>query len=364
MRVGLLIYGSLETVSGGYLYDRKLVDFLRCQGDAVEIISLPWRNYARHLADNLAADLLQHLLRLPLDVLVQDELNHPSLFYLNQRLRDRASYPIISLVHHLRCSELRPAWQNALYQQVERAYLASVDGFIFNSQTTRRAVGVVCPEAAERPFVVASPAADHLAPQIGPGQVVERAHEAGPLRLIFVGNLIERKGLHLLIEALARLPQGAATLAVVGGRSDRRYAERLEAQVRRAGLGEQVTFYGYLPQPELAQQLAWAQVLAVPSSYEGFGIVYLEGMGYGLPALAGEQGAAHEVIRHGENGFVLPVHLPAGVERLAEHLRRLAEDRELLERLARAAWLAYHQHPGWEEMGQAVRGFLQERVLR
>ena len=52
MRIGLVIYGSLDTLSGGYLYDRKLVEYLRAQGDTVEVISLPWRNYAAHLTDN------------------------------------------------------------------------------------------------------------------------------------------------------------------------------------------------------------------------------------------------------------------------------------------------------------------------
>jgi hypothetical protein len=61
MRVGLLIYGSLDTISGGYLYDCKLVEHLRQQGDQVEIISLPWRNYLRHLGDNLSSGLLQRL---------------------------------------------------------------------------------------------------------------------------------------------------------------------------------------------------------------------------------------------------------------------------------------------------------------
>ena len=54
MKIGLIIYGSLSTVSGGYLVDRKLVEHLEASGDTVEIISLPWRNYALHLADNIA----------------------------------------------------------------------------------------------------------------------------------------------------------------------------------------------------------------------------------------------------------------------------------------------------------------------
>src|SRR5512137_1397143 len=99
MKIGLLIYGSLETLSGGYLYDRLLVEYLRAQGDTVEIISLPWRNYAAHLGDNFR-------FRLPpgLELLIQDELNHPSLVGANL---GKHTYPVISLVHHLRCSEQR-----------------------------------------------------------------------------------------------------------------------------------------------------------------------------------------------------------------------------------------------------------------
>ena len=52
MKIGLIIYGSLDTLSGGYLYDRKLVEYLRSQGDTGEIISLPWRNYPVHWLDN------------------------------------------------------------------------------------------------------------------------------------------------------------------------------------------------------------------------------------------------------------------------------------------------------------------------
>src|SRR6266498_80450 len=129
MKIGLIIYGSLDILSGGYLYDRKLVEYLRAKGDNVEIISLPWRSYATHLMDNFHFRLPQNL-----DILIQDELNHPSLISAN---RGKHPYPVISLVHHLRCSELRPQWQNVFYRAVEKQYLNSVDGYIFNSMTTR-----------------------------------------------------------------------------------------------------------------------------------------------------------------------------------------------------------------------------------
>ena len=96
MRIGLIIYGSLETLTGGYLYDRLLVDHLRRQGDQVDIISLPWRTYGRHLGDNFSRDLWRRLRHAPFDALLQDELNHPSLFWLNRRLRRYIRYPIVT----------------------------------------------------------------------------------------------------------------------------------------------------------------------------------------------------------------------------------------------------------------------------
>ena len=88
MKVGLIIYGTLETVSGGYLYDRKLVEYLQQQGDEVSLISLPWSRYGRHLLYNFSGRIRQQLRKLDVDILLQDELNHPSLFLMNRWFRE------------------------------------------------------------------------------------------------------------------------------------------------------------------------------------------------------------------------------------------------------------------------------------
>ena len=87
MNIGLVIYGSLDLVSGGYLYDRLLVDHLRKRGARVEILSLPRRNYWRHLADNFSRRLPRAVEAMSPDLLLQDELYHPSLFHTNRRLK-------------------------------------------------------------------------------------------------------------------------------------------------------------------------------------------------------------------------------------------------------------------------------------
>ncbi len=358
MRVGLVIYGSLDTISGGYLYDRKLVEYLRSQGDSVEVLSLPWRNYLRHLGDNFSASLLQQLKRLQVDILLQDELNHPSLFWINRQLA--GCYPRIGIVHHLRCSESRPAWQNRLYRWLERQYLSHLDGFVCNSQTTRKVVQAVA--GVERPFTVAYPAGDRLSPTVTREEISHKAGQAGPLRLLFLGNLIPRKGLHILIQALSHLPRQTWTLAVVGSlQFDPAYARLIRRQVERHGLSQQVIFHGALDEADLVKQFRQNQLLVVPSSYEGFGIAYLEGMGFGLPAIATEGGAAREIITPGVDGFLIQ---PGDAQALRGYLWQLSQDRTLLLQLSLAAWQRYLCHPTWSQTGQRIREFLLSLLRR
>ncbi len=379
MNIGLIIYGSLDTLSGGYLYDRKLVEYLRAQGDTVEIISLPWRNYAAHLTDNLSFRLPTGLptsglrtsglrtsvrnnsiekwteVRAPdqFDILIQDELNHPSLIAANM---GKHPYPVVSLVHHLRCSELRPKWQNDLYRIVEKKYLQSVDGFIFNSQTTQGVVNGLVQHG--KPSIVAYPPTDRFGAMVTEEEIIERA-VAPELRILFLGNVMFRKGLHTLIDAVQQLAQiGNSRYAVdvVGSLTiEPAYAKAMQDKVTVHGLSSIVHFHGPLNNEPLIEKLKQSHVLVVPSSYEGFGIVYLEGMGFGLPAIGTNLGAAREVIADGVDGFV--VGAGSAVE-LAERLKVLAEQRGTLIRMSQAARERFLRQPTWEQTAESIRQFL------
>jgi glycosyltransferase involved in cell wall biosynthesis len=343
MKIALLIYGSLDTLSGGYLYDRKLVEYLRAQGDTVEIISLPWRNYGAHLLDNLT-------FRLPrgFDILIQDELNHPSLLAAN---RGKHPYPIVSLMHHLRCSELRPRWQNWLYRIIEKQYLQSVDGFIFNSQTTRGVVNGLM--VNEKPSLVAYPPTDRFGVGITEEEIEARA-QSGPLRILFLGNLIERKGLHTLLDALCNLQPATFQLEIVGSLTTAP-AYAAEMQKKASGLSSFVHFHGALDNVALTEKLKAAHLLVVPSSYEGFGIVYLEGMGFGLPAIGTTAGAAPEIIADGKTGYLIT---PNDAPTLAARLQNLTADRALLARLSKNALARYQQQPTWNQTAGEIRAWL------
>ena len=363
MRIGLLIYGSLDTLSGGYLYDRKLVEHLRRAGDSVEIISIPWRSYPAHLTDNFSSRLYRRLRSLDVDILLQDELNHPSLALVNwwlQRSRPRR-YPLISIVHHLRSSEQHPRPLLPLYRFVERAYLRSVDGFVFNSQTTRQAVAALRGESersAPLAGVVAYPAADHLpVPDANAVQqlIEARLHIPGPLRILFVGNLSARKGLHHLINALSRLSPSDWLLNIVGDHAvDSAYTAALRRQITAAGLDANIRLQGRVSNRVLAQLYSRAHLLAV-LSYEGFGIVYLEAMAFGLPALASVYGAAREIVRPGADGFLVE---PTDAHAIATHLSALAANRQRLAILGQNARQRFASHPRWADSAAAIRNYL------
>lgn len=359
MHAGLVIYGSLDTVSGGYLYDRELVAHLRAAGDTVEIFSLPWRNYARHLTDNLSDALHEKISRAQLDILIQDELNHPSLIRLNRKLARAFPYPIVSLVHHLRASETHPRVWQALYRRIERAYLTSISAFIFSSETTRCAVYDLAPETQRAPHVVAFPAGNRFQPDISTDDIFVRAHEPGPLQIVFVGNIIPRKGLHTLLDALAQLPREKFSLTIVGNRSaNAAYTKHLDAQIRAQHPGN-ARFVGALPDAQLARVLHTSHVLAVPSEYEGYGIVYLDGMSFGLPALGTTAGAAREIIADGENGFLIA---PNDANALAQHLARFANDRAFLAQCSLAALARFLRQPNWETSMARIRAALAQWI--
>ena len=226
-----------------------------------------------------------------------------------------------------------------VYRWAETRYLSSVDGFVFNSRTTRADVANAIGRLKSN--VIAYPGGDRLNPAIKPLNVIERASAAGPLRLLFLGNLIPRKGLHTLVSALAISGPGWR-LDVVGPDADPSYASKVRSLVSKKGLSNRVTFRGALDDEALADVFRESHVLAVPSTYEGFGIVYMEGMGFGLPALATTSGAASETVRHGVNGFLIA---PVDVAGLSQHVTRLIQDRALLAEMGQAALNTYAGSP-------------------
>jgi glycosyltransferase involved in cell wall biosynthesis len=170
--------------------------------------------------------------------------------------------------------------------------------------------------------------------------------------LLFVGRLRVRKGLEVLLAALAqvRREHPEACLLVAGDGEHRRPAERAAA---RLGVGEAVTFLGRCEAGRVQELLAGARVLAVPSTYEGMPLVVLEAMDAGVPVVASAVSGIPEVVEDGVTGWLVPPEDPEALAaaladalaRPEEARRRGATGRRRVEeryrpRHAAAAWLA------------------------
>lgn len=360
MNIGLVIYGLLDTLTGGYIYDRMLVDYMRQRGHHIEIVSLPHRSYGGHLMDNFYSSLAKNPAALQFDLLLQDELCHPSLYRVNQRLQKTVQFPVVAIVHQVLCRQPRSSLLNRIYESVERPYFNSVDAFVFNSNTTRQTVEKLV--AGRRPSIVACPAGDRLGCLTSPERIESRSASAGPLRLIFVGNVLPDKGLLPLIRGLSRLPTDSWHLTVAGSlEMNRRYSRKVQKSIVSRNLKHQVTLAGPVNGPELASHLARSHVFIMPYSHESFGMAHLEAMGFGLPVIGSLRGAVKEFVVPEQNGFLID---PGDVDTTLTCLKRLNRDRQLLVKMSRAALQTFHKRPHWSDTMETVYRFLCELAGR
>jgi phosphatidyl-myo-inositol alpha-mannosyltransferase len=156
----------------------------------------------------------------------------------------------------------------------------------------------------------------------------ERAPEPGPLRILFIGQAVERKGLPVLLRAFEALRDHVpATLTLVGASPE---------EVAHMMLDDRgVEALGKVSERRKREELARAQLLCAPSLHgESFGMVLTEALAAGTPVVASDIPGYRDVLRDGTDGLLVAAGDAVG---LAEALRLLALDERMRERMARAA---------------------------
>ncbi|MCC6177107.1 MAG: glycosyltransferase family 4 protein [Chloroflexi bacterium] len=145
---------------------------------------------------------------------------------------------------------------------------------------------------------------------------------SGEILLLFVGRLVLQKDVPTLIRAMATIAAErlGARLAVAGDGPERADAERL---VDRLRLRDVVTFLGTVPYPDVPRYYAAADVLLLPSRYEGNARVLAEAAAAGVPAVTTDVSGARETVLDGETGYIVPVERP---DRFAERTLALLAD--------------------------------------
>lgn len=178
-------------------------------------------------------------------------------------------------------------------------------------------------------------------------------HPAHPLRVGFLGRIVERKNPHLLVAALAELADLDWRLDLFGSGADE---DRLAALVPDA-VRDRVRYRGRTAGP--APALAEMDVLCLPSGYEAFPLVLLEAMASGIPAMATAVCAVPEMLDHGRAGVVVP---EATVEAWVCALRPVLTDPESLSKVARAGWERVESHYTVSAMTDGYQRVMEEAL--
>ena len=357
MRIGIVIYGSIETVTGGFLYDKRLVEFMRKNGHHVDIISLQLRAYPMLLLHNLSLILAWKLTRPHYDLILQDGMNHPSLFLINKLLKQINASPIAAIVHQVKHVYNKWSWNSFVPRLVEKKYYHSVDLLIYNSKTTCSQIKNIL--SVPKPHIVAPPGGDRLG-ELTPDEIKNRAFRNGPLRLLFVGNLFPNKGLTELLDVLFKINDGSWRLSVVGSLAlHASYVRIIKKKLNENEGGQCVTLAGTLIGSDLVSQYRNSQVFVLPFSREGFGIAYLEAMAYGLPVFGSTEGAVAEFIEEGINGYMIS---PGDNGKLTGSLEFLYRRRDKLAHMGLAALETYKESSKWRDSMDSIGVFLNQQL--
>ena len=347
--IRLVVPGSVNQLTGGYRYDSALLKALQWSGVDAEAIELP------DLADPEALQTLvkdlQHKTPGPchliVDGLALTELHRHHATLLKRFSRSSSGkHSLVALVHHPLCDETgHLEIRQADLQATEAEALLAVDLILTTSSHTSRRVQTLF--SPSQVVVPVEPGVDR------PARLLKKEHsfDPHPLKLLCVASLVPRKGQDVLLRALYRLPFINLSCTFVGLLDrDPDYVRHIRELVVELGLSERVEIEGALADEALEQRWQAADVLVLPSWYEGYGMVLDEAAVRGVPVLTTTGGALAATFREG-SGLQVP---PGDVQAMAAAIERFATDTALLSN-CRTFSLTYSQtQRTWEEAAAEV----------
>jgi glycosyltransferase involved in cell wall biosynthesis len=330
--IAFVVPGRLDQVTGGYLFDRHIVEGLRARGRVVRVIELSARDPN---ANGAALASLADGTKTVVDGLALANYARVIVAHV-RRLR------LIAFVHGpvaLETSLAPDAAKRAA--ELEAGLLSQARGILCPSPKTASAVENY--SISRERIAVVSPGTAKPARPPGPRRSPVRA-------LLFVANLVPRKGHELLVEALARIRDLDWRLSCVGSlERDPATARAVRRRIRALGLGRRVTLAGQCPPQSVVRAYREADAFVQPSFHEGYSMAYAEAMVHGLPVIATTAAAIPETMPP-EAGLLVPPGDPAA---LARALRRVIAQPVLAARLAAGSRAMGARLPDWPQATEA-----------
>ena len=335
------IPGDINTVTGGYIYERRLLQGLRDQGRDVQHLELPASFPDPSEAEMAAA--IDQLQALPEDrVLILDGLVFGAIA---TRGLARVRAPILAMIHHPLALEsgLDPQRADHLFR-TERDNLRLARHVLVPSPHTK-SILVERNGVSPDHISIARPGIDK------PRRVTARV---SPPLILSVGILHPRKGHDILIAALSRLADLDWRAVIVGGRWHPDHADELAQMISRGNASDRIILAGKLPDDALQRLFSEASIFALATRYEGYGIVFDEALSHGLPIVSCDTGAVPDTIPEAVR-LLVP---PDDSARFADALRQLLENEDERARLSGAAARLASGLPGWSDTARAAGAVL------
>jgi glycosyltransferase involved in cell wall biosynthesis len=325
--------GDLNTPTGGYIYDRRVIGLLPEFGWQVRHLQLPG-DYPAPAEASLKATREALAKTWPEALLVIDGLAFGAM---PTDIIDGARRRIVALVHHPLALETGIDERRAEYLvRTERDALARTAHVIVTSPSTADLLVERFGVAPSR-ISVAEPGTEAAARATG---------DNGPPRLLGVGSVTARKGYDVLVEALACIADLEWESRIVGSLDrDSAAVKVVRAAISRAKLDARVHLLGSLGEKELDEEYRRARLFVLPSHFEGYGMAFAEALSRGLPVVGCVGGAVAATVP-ADAGILVP---PGDVNMLAAGLRRLLTDPSELARRSDAAWSHAQRLPRWRD---------------
>lgn len=341
LRIALVTLGDPGRLTGGYLYHARLAELAPRHGAAIEPVSFPDRPFP--LPRLAAARVARRVRELAPHAVLLDSIA-AAYFRLPSR---PPGPPVVAILHQPPGGIDHGPLRTALQARFDRAAYRRADRLLVAS-------GALAEELVAQGFprerlTVAAPGRDVAESPGRPPGDLRRGRKAA---LLCVGNWMERKGLLPLLEAVAALPDGAATLHLAGDEeAEPSYGERVRARLTGPDLEGRVVRHGRLPRSGVAALYAAADAFVLPSFREPYGTVYGEAMAAGLPVVGWRAGNLPHLARDGVEGLLVA---PGDVAGLSAALARLAADESLRRRLGEAARRRAETFPTWSDTAGRV----------
>jgi glycosyltransferase involved in cell wall biosynthesis len=340
------IPGDFLSRTGGYLYDRHLLELLPRHGIDIKRLQLSAR-FPHPLAADLA-DTAALFERIPATtLLLVDGLAYGSL---PASLIAAAKSKLVALIHHPLAREtgLSERRREDLHESERRA-LARAHHIIVTSPMTGRIL-ITDYGVTSTSVTVAIPGTTAGRRSSAASQTV-----ADEINLLAVGSIIPRKGYDLLVGALAELRQMNWRLTIIGSTDlSPTTVSSLRQQIAHLELQRRIVLCGELDKARLEDVFDCAHVFVMPSLFEGYGMALTEAMACGLPIVTTTAGALAETA---PDAVAIKVE-PGSVSALADGLRRILRDSVLRSRLAAASWQAGKRLPDWHQTAATVAAVL------